>query len=139
MNAATAPLPDYGPMTLVDPFEVHVGPVFEKSTQNGRYFAILIGANHINRRGILHGGMLATFADLALGAAAMDAAPGATCVTLSMQMQYLKSARAGDIVKVRPRLLRRTRTLLFIRGDFAVADDVIFVAMSTWKLLGAER
>jgi len=136
MSDLVAPPPGFTPMTLADPFERHVGPVFEKTVAESRRFAIRIGEQHVNVRGILHGGMLATFADLALGAAVMDAAANAPSVTLSMQMQYLKPARLGDIVEVQPELLRRTRALVFIRGDFTVAGEIVFAAMSTWKLLG---
>jgi uncharacterized protein (TIGR00369 family) len=136
MSETNALPPQFVPMTLLDPFEIHVGPVFERGERGKRFFAILIDERHVNRRGVLHGGMLATFADLALGAAVGDATDNAPCVTLSMQMQYLKTAQVGDVLTVQPQLLRRTRALVFMRGDFTVAGDAIFTAMSTWKLLG---
>jgi len=135
MSDLARPLTGFAPMALADPFEIHIGPVFEKGARGSRSFAIRIDERHVNRGGVLHGGMLATFADLALGAAVFDATDGAPSVTLAMQMQFLKSARAGDIVEVQPLLLRRTRAFLFMRGDFTVEDEAIFTAMSTWKLL----
>jgi len=57
-------------------------------------------------------------------------------VTLSLQGQFLKSAYAGDVVEVLPQIVRKTRALIFARGDFMVGSDVIFVATSTWKVLG---
>jgi len=136
----SAPVPPEGfaPMPLIDPFEIHVGPVFERSVNGARQFAIVIDDHHVNGRGILHGGMLATFADLALGAAVWDTTDKAPCVTLGMQMQYLRSARKDDLVEVTPQLLRRTQALLFMRGDFTVAGETIFTAMSIWKLLGED-
>jgi hypothetical protein len=44
----------------------------------------------------------------------------------------------GDIVDVQPLLLRRTRALLFLRGDFMVENEPIFTATSVWKLLGQD-
>jgi uncharacterized protein (TIGR00369 family) len=135
MSDPTTPIPGFAPMELVDPFEIHIGPIFEKGPRGSRCFAMPIDERHVNRGGVLHGGMLATFADLALGASVWDVTDGAPCVTLAMQMQFLKSARAGDIVQVRPQLLRRTQAFLFVRGDFTIENEAIFTAMSTWKLI----
>lgn len=123
---------------LADPFEVHVGPAYQAGDQGRRRFAFRVDGRHVNRRGVLHGGMMLTFADLALGAAASDWSEGIPTVTLGMQTQFLKPAQSGDFVEVSPRLMRRTRALLFISGDFTVDDETVFSAASVWKLLGRE-
>jgi uncharacterized protein (TIGR00369 family) len=121
---------------LSDPFEIHLGPVFETGAKGARRFVLRVDERHLNGRGVVHGGMLMTFADLALGQAAWDATDHAFVVTINMQAQFLKAARAGDLIEVAPQLVRRTRSLLFLRGDFEVAGDVIFTASSIWKVLG---
>ena len=123
---------------LVDPFEVHIGPVFERRESNGRKFLLIVDERHVNGRGVIHGGMLMTFADLAFGQAAWDATDRASVVTISMQSLFLKPARAGDRIEVTPELVRRTRSLMFLRGDFLVGEDVIYSATSVWKLLGQD-
>jgi uncharacterized protein (TIGR00369 family) len=132
------PRPGYSEINLVDPFEVHVGPAYQQGEPGSRCFAFRVDERHVNRRGVVHGGMMLTFADLALGAAAWDLTDRAPCVTLGMQTQFLKPARIGDIVEVQPQLLRRTRALLFIRGDFLVDGEPVFTATSVWKLLGQD-
>lgn len=127
--------PGYTKTELSDPFEIHLGPVFERGAKGARRFVLQVDERHLNGRGVVHGGMLMTFADLALGQAAWDATDRALVVTINMQAQFLKTARAGDLVEVTPQLVRRTRSLLFLRGDFAVAGDVIFTASSIWKVL----
>jgi acyl-coenzyme A thioesterase PaaI-like protein len=87
-------------------------------------------------RGVFHGGMLMTFADAALGQAAWDVTDRAPSVTLSMQCQFLQGARNGDLIEVVPILMRQTRALLFIRGDFKVGEETIMTVASLWKLLG---
>ena len=124
--------------TLVDPFELFVGPVYDRRSDEGRRFAFRVDERHVNLRGVLHGGMLMTFADLALGAAVWDATGNAPCVTLNMQTQFLKSAHTGDLVEVLPQLIRRTRSLVFMRGDFTVGGEVSMTASSIWKLLGQD-
>lgn len=130
--------PGYAETSLVDPFEIYVGPIFHQGEIGARRFAFRVEPHHCNMRGILHGGMLMTFADLSLGQAVWDMTGNAPCVTLNMQTQFLKSARAGDLVEVLPELTRRTRALLFMRGDYKVAGETVFTASSVWKLLGQD-
>lgn len=135
---AATPPPGFMQTLLIDPFEIHVGPIFERGLKGTRRFAFLIDERHINMRGIIHGGMLMTFADAALGQAAWDACDHANCVTLNMHSQFLAPAKAGDLVEVAPVLTRRTRSLIFLRGDFTVRDEVIFTVSSVWKILGQD-
>jgi uncharacterized protein (TIGR00369 family) len=123
---------------LIDPFEIHLGPVFETGETGSRLFFLEVDSRHVNGRGVIHGAMLMSFADLALGQAAWDATGNASVVTVSMQSQFLKTARAGDVISVLPILVRRTRSLLFLRGDFEVAGEVIFIVSSIWKILGQD-
>lgn len=120
---------------LIDPFELHFGPVYETGQRGARRFLLPVDERHVNMRGVIHGGMLMTFADFSLGQAVWDATDKAPSVTLNMQTQFLKPARAGDIVEVVPELVRRTKSLVFMRGDFTVAGEAIFAAASIWKLL----
>jgi uncharacterized protein (TIGR00369 family) len=122
---------------LIDPFELHVGPVYEQGEKGARRFGLRVAKQHVNMRGVIHGGMLMTFADAALGQAAWDACDYADCVTLNMQSQFLSPAREGDWIEVAPVLTRRTRSLMFLRGDFTVDGAPIFSVSSVWKILGA--
>jgi uncharacterized protein (TIGR00369 family) len=132
------PPPGFTSTHLIDPFELHVGPIFEQGVKGARRFAFIVDARHINMRGILHGGMLMTFADAALGQAAWDACDHARCVTLTMQSQFIAPAKVGDLVEVAPVLTRRTRSLMFLRGDFTVVGEPIYTVSSVWKLLGLD-
>jgi uncharacterized protein (TIGR00369 family) len=123
---------------LIDPFEIHLGPVFEIGERGFRRFFLEVDQRHVNGRGVVHGAMLMSLADLALGQAAWDATDNASVVTVSMQSQFLKSARVGDVISVLPFLARRTRSLLFLRGDFQVDGELIFIASSIWKILGQD-
>ena len=138
MTMTNSPPPGFTQTRLIDPFELHVGPVFERGEKGARTFALLIDARHVNMRGVIHGGMLMTFADASLGQAAWDACDHANCVTLNMQTQFLAPAKAGDLVEVTPVLTRRTRSLIFLRGDFTVGGEAIFSASSVWKILGQD-
>ena len=129
----------FAPSKLVDPFEIHVGPIFERGAAGAKTYALRVDRRHVNMNGIVHGGMLMTFADAALGQAAWDATDRGNVVTLNMQSQFLSPAREGDWIEFAPVLIRRTRSLLFFRGDFAVDGEPVYSVASVWKLLGTDR
>jgi len=128
----------FAEIRLVDPFEIHVGPILGAGPKGARRYAFRAQAHHCNGRGVVHGGMLSTFADLAFGQAIWAATDNASCVTLNMQLQFLKPANRDDLIEVVPQLVRRTRALVFVRGDFTVGNDAVAAAQSVWKLLGAD-
>lgn len=132
------PLPGFSATALVDPFEIFVGPIFESGAPEAKTYVMRVDSRHLNRRGVFHGGMFMTLADMTLGQAVWDATDRAPCVTLNMQCHFLKPAIDGDIIQVVPELVRRTRSLVFMRGDFTVAGEVVFTASSVWKLLGQD-
>lgn len=129
---------DFSEIALIDPFEIHVGPAFGRGETGARRFAFRAAAHHCNTRGVVHGGMLMTLADMTLGQAVWDVTDNAPSVTLNMQTQFLRPAKAGDLIEVVPELTRRTRALIFMRGDFTVAGGIVMTASSVWKLLGED-
>ncbi|MFP4004137.1 MAG: PaaI family thioesterase, partial [Alphaproteobacteria bacterium] len=101
-----------------------------------RTVAFYVDERHLNGNGVAHGGMLMTFADAVLGGCAWDANGRRTCVTLSMQSNFLKPARFGDLILCRAEVVRKTRSITFVRGSFDVRGEAIFTASSLWKVVG---
>lgn len=127
-----------GATGLVDPFEAFVFQSFKRSNADGTTsYALPLDARHDNGLGVVHGGLLMTFANSVLGLAAWGAcAPGAWCVTVSQSSTFLRAARVGDLLEVTPIVTRATRSMIFTRGDFTVAGEPIFQAASVWKVTG---
>ena len=92
----------------------HVGPVYRRA--DGAY-GFRAAQKHANLIQVVHGGMLMSFADRALGEIAMAAADGANCVTIQMEMQFIDVARLGDWIEARPEVVRRTGSMVFLRTD----------------------
>jgi uncharacterized protein (TIGR00369 family) len=138
MSVLPEKLAGYRLTKLIDPFENFVGPLYEIGEKLDRRYAFIVDERHVNMRGVIHGGMLMTLADMTMGQAAWDACDYADVVTLNMQSQFIRGARLGEIVKVQPALTRRTRSIIFLRGDFKVGAEIIFSCASLWKIIGRD-
>lgn len=121
-----APIRDTG-------FIAHVGPVFLRD-RDGAY-GFRAADKHANLIGVVHGGMLMSFADRALGETAMHAAEGANCVTIQMEMQFVDTARIGDWITVVPEVVRRTGSLVFLRTELRQDARIVGLATGVWKIL----
>lgn len=122
---------------LHEPFEAHVGPLFERDGEDGtRIFGFIVDDRHVNAAGEAHEGMMLTFADAFLGSAANRAADGKGCVTLSMQASFLKAARIGDLVECHTRLDCKTRAIIFVSGRLSAGNEDLVTVTSLWKVLG---
>ena len=89
----------------LSPFNALVGPLYERRDGDAVSIGLALQAKHANSRGICHGGVLATLADLAMGYA-MLAKSGeisgqrqGSFVTAQLSVDYAGSARAGDWIE----------------------------------------
>ncbi len=122
--------------SLHDPFEAHVGPMFEREENGERIFGFFADERHLDENGAVHEGMLMTFADAFLGSAAHRGAGGRSCVTLSLQASFLAEAKAGDFIECRTRIDKTTRAIIFVSANFSAGGEDVMTATSLWKVLG---
>ena len=120
---------DYQVYEYDDPFEDHVGPLGYKVVDGTITFAFLADARHRNTAGTVHGGMLMTFADFALCLTATWDQPGEKCVTVSCNIEFVAPGRPGDLIEASGEVVRRTKSLTFVRGQ-VYADDRILLNYS---------
>lgn len=90
-----------------------------------------VAEHHTNLRGVLHGGMLATYADTLMPYAAMyQALAGRHFLpTISLQIDYLAPAALGAWVQGQADVLRSTRNMVFMQG-LVTADDTPIARLS---------
>lgn len=80
------------------PFLTLLGPVYARGIGPSRVMGFHVGHHHLNRRGILHGGMVASLADAALGYCLADPASGDSkdgvlaMSTASLTVDFIASA-----------------------------------------------
>ena len=80
-------------------FNALVGPLYERRDGDAVSIGLAIEAKHTNSRGICHGGVLATLADLALGYAMLAKSGDKGFVTAHLAVDYAGAARAGDWIE----------------------------------------
>ena len=113
-------------------FGEHVGPIWRRGDPR---FGFVAADKHSNHIGIVHGGMLATFADQAMGMTAMRATGGKPHATIELNMQYIGAVKIGEFVEANCELVRLTRSIIFMRGMLSVGDRIVASASGVWKIL----
>lgn len=114
-----------------------VGPVWERPEADGPAFGFLAEARHLNRGGIVHGGMLMAFADEALGRLSVRSTSERRQATIQLDTHFVSAVRDGEFVEARCRIVRQTRSVNFLAGTLTVSGRVVVTANGIWKLTGA--
>jgi len=113
-----------------------IGPLWARQEAGGWAYAFAAEVRHTNRSGVLHGGMLMSFIDHALGLMVWEAVDRRNCTTVGLNHQFVAPARPGDWLEARGRVIRRTRSLVFVQGGITCGDREILVADGIWKIIG---
>ena len=121
----------------VDGYPSLIGPFWYKREEGGFRYGFPAEARHLNAGGVVHGGMLMSFADDVLGMTVWEAAGRKPCTTVQLSTQFISPARPGDFVEGRAEVLRSTRSVVFVRGLVTVGDRTVIHADGIWKILGA--
>lgn len=129
--------PDRQALPLLDALGYHV----EIDPEAGEGHCVLeISALHLNRQGVLHGGVSATLLDTASGIAASlsgDDQGLTPFVTLSLNVDYLAAARDG-VVRAIGRVTGGGRSVKFVSCEIRdEADRIIAASTGVFKRVGA--
>ncbi|WP_018263846.1 PaaI family thioesterase [Methylobacterium sp. WSM2598] len=114
-----------------------IGPIWQRPGGTGLLYGLLTAEKHRNRNGVVHGGVMATLLDMALGRTSAQAQGGRKQATINLDVQFLAPVRAGEFLVAECRVVRATRAIMFMHGSLSVEDRVCAVAQGTWKILGA--
>jgi uncharacterized protein (TIGR00369 family) len=120
-----------------DGYPALIGPFLTRREDGGRRYGFVAEARHINLGGVVHGGMLMSFADDVLGMTVWEAAGRKPCTTVQLNTQFIAPVKRGEFVEGRAEVMRATRTVVFVRGMLTVGDRTIVHADGVWKILGA--
>ena len=123
-------------ISLKHGFMKHNGGVMFRNISESEYeFKSVINENHLNAAGITHGGYLAALIDAGAGTAAHRSAQNAPCVTISLDLKYIGASKIGDEIIGHVKILKKTKTLVFLICELKCNDKIITSASGVWKIL----
>ena len=117
-------------------FMKHLGGLELKQINDTQYnFIVEVKEMHLNTGKIAHGGFLSTIADTGMGTAAHRVAGDRRCVTINLDMKFISAGQLGDKLKGDVKILKKTKTLVFINCEISNDKEIVVSASGTWKIL----
>jgi len=111
------------------------GVLFRNISENEYEFKSTINENHLNAAGITHGGYLSALIDAGAGTAAHRCAENAPCVTISLDLKFIGASKIGDEITGNVKILKKTKTLVFLFCELRCNNKIITSASGVWKIL----
>jgi len=144
MNSdAVAPVPSgFEPVAMGGPWVAVAGPFYVQRLPDAACkLGLRIERRHCNTMGHCHGGLLATFIDM-LMPAAMYGHPQLAqhrrfLPTVSLQIDYIGAAHAGDWLEGEPQVLRVTRSMVFAQGLVHAHGQIVARCSGVYKIAAA--
>ena len=115
-----------------------VGPLWQRVVNGEHEYAIVAQDKHHNRRGLVQGGLLMTFADRCSGMTARFVSGKPTLATVQMDTLFIDSAKIGEVLMSKPRVIRATRSLIFTTTEVTADSRCVASASGVFKILKNE-
>ena len=117
-------------------FMKHLGGLDLKKINDTEYeFFVEVKEMHLNTGKIAHGGFLSTIADTGMGTAAHRVAGDKRCVTINLDMKFISAGMLDEELKGAVKILKKTKTLVFINCEISNGKGIVVSASGTWKIL----
>lgn len=113
-------------------------PLYSKIAEGAVVIGLRAAECHTNSRGFVHGGLIATLADNAMGLSCLQAKAGGagSLVTVTLNIDFLASVGLGQWLEIRPQVIKVGRQLAFASA-LVVADGKICArANATFQAVG---
>ena len=107
--------PGFKLLESTSPFHELVGPFFARRDGATLIIGMRVAKKHINRRGAVHGGMICTLVDFAMGqAASAMTEPPRRLVTMNLSADFAGNAADGDWIEANVDVVRSGRRIVFV-------------------------
>jgi len=132
--------PGWKPVRFETPFLEWSGPYFVPVDPAARGLAMRVTAEHVNYVSIAHGGVLSTFADVALSYQLFRLEEGGLPITtVSMAVNYLAPVRLGDWLVAEVTIERLGGRLAHVSGRIVCGDATLLTMTGVYNLLRARK
>ena len=120
------------------PFSAHIGAEMEELREGYARLSLTLERRHTNPNGVMHGGVVTTMMDSALGAA-LGALRGEEVrrnphATVEMNASFLAAAFPGEKIVVEGRVIRRGKSIAFGEAEARSGDQLIAKGRLTFAI-----
>ncbi|MFL9933769.1 PaaI family thioesterase [Paraburkholderia sp. RL18-103-BIB-C] len=112
-----------------------VGPLWSRADPELLSFGLVTDERHLNPAGIVHGGLLTTLLDQVLSTAAWQVTGQLPCVTIQLDAQFVSPVKAGVFLAAHAEVVKRTREIVFVRGELSISDALVMTGSAVLKVL----
>jgi len=124
--------PHFRKSPFTDPWE----PLYSRKTEKAVMIGLRLAKPHTNSRGLIHGGLIASLADNAMGYSCAQAMGWtASLLTVSLAVDYIGTARIGQWLAVECDVIKTGSTICFAQSLIKADDTAIARANGTFRML----
>ena len=140
MSNAAVPA-GFTPHSRTSPVTAPWEPIFARELADAFQLGFVLAPAHCNSRGFLHGGVIATLADNAMGLSlatalgARGARPAGGAVTTHLGVDYVGTAELGQWILIAPRVVKSGRTSGVVDALVTADGKPIARADATFRIL----
>ena len=132
--------PHFRKSALTDPWE----PLFSKIEPDRVRLGLFLREPHCNSRGLVHGGLIATLSDNAMGLSCVEVikANGREVnglVTVSLTTDFIGAARLGQWLEVDTHFVKAGGSLSFADCFVRADNEVVARASASFKILSIRK
>jgi uncharacterized protein (TIGR00369 family) len=133
----TTDIPEgFEPHFRKSPFTEPWEPLYSKKTEKAVIIGLRLAKPHTNGRGLIHGGLIISLADNAMGYSCAQATDWTTSfVTISLAADYVGSAQIGQWLAVESDVIKTGSTICFAHSLIKADDAVIARANGTFRVV----
>ena len=136
----TGPAPGFDLIERLSPFNELTGPIYLRRDGVHRVIGLRVLEKHCNLRSIMHGGMLATLSDIAIGhTLAHLSDPPRGRVTASLTVNFAGSAKVGDWLEAHVDVHKHGGRLSFASCNIHCGDQRIGYATAVFATASERR
>ena len=124
--------PHFRKSPFTDPWE----PLYSKRTDKAVAIGLRLAKPHTNSRGLIHGGLIASLADNAMGySCAQIMGWTASLLTVSLAVDFIGSAQIGQWLAVECEVIKTGSTICFAQSLIKADDLVIARANANFRVV----
>ena len=130
------PPPEFTPANFSPGFLDRSGPYWLATADGRTIVGLRIGEGHLNYQDVAHGGVLTTYADVALSFALYSSEqPPLPVATATLTVNFLGAARLGDWLEAEARIDRIGRRLGYASGSIRCGDETVATMSGVFSIL----